>query len=156
MKRIAVTLLLAGGCSSLGLFSSPHSDPVSPEIYKHEVSYKLMAHVTGKACASDDEYRKVKGTKSADPRAIGPGYLFERAKFEALEKAAVADGLIAIRARVDVFSNGECVTVVGRPYRITHFAAVPPSGASTATPDDSPSNEVDEQEKQRTAPNDQL
>jgi hypothetical protein len=154
VMRIVTLAMLLTGCSSIGAFSAPHSQPHQIELYNHEVRYDLLSHVSAKVCAQDEEYKAIKGTKSSDPRAVGAGYLFERAKYEALDKIPTADGLLAIRAKVDVFANGQCITVIGRAYRIKHIAAVSPAHQADDSADTS-SDQPDEPEK-RTAPNDQL
>jgi hypothetical protein len=151
MRLALLFLPLIAACGSLGAFNSPHSEPPAPQLDAHQVRYKLLGHVTAKACAKDDEYDKVKYSKSPDPRAIGVGYLFERAKYEALEKVPTADGLFAIRAKVDVFANGQCTTITGRAYRITNIAAGPVGDNSSDETSEPP-----EETPARSAPNDQL
>lgn len=151
--------MVFSGCGLLGVVASPPSERHELRLYPHQVRYVLMSHVTGKACSSGDELESIKDTKSSDPRAIGPGYLFERAKFEALEKAPSADGLIAIRSRVDVTTgknSGQCVTVIGRAYRITHLAAGPAIAGEKDDEGEAPLDDRGEEEKRRAAPNDEL
>jgi hypothetical protein len=155
--RLLTALIFLGGqgCSAIGAFSSAPSQPHQIELYHHEVQYKLLGHLTAKACAQEDEYKDIKGTRSPDPRAIGPGYLFERAKYDALERMPTADGMMSIRAKVEPYQNGECVTVTGLAYRIVHVAAVAPN-AGPPNQETADEGEKGEEQPARAAPNDQL
>ncbi|MCU1277650.1 MAG: hypothetical protein JWM53_1196 [bacterium] len=155
MRRIVAALALLpllAGCGALAAFRSPHAEPQQLELYKHEARYELLTHVSARVCAQDDEFYAIKRTRSADPRAVGAGYLFDRAKYEALEKLPTADGLLAVRAKVEVFANGQCITVTGRAYRITAIEAVTPAHQS----EDALTAEPQEEQPKKTSPNDQL
>jgi hypothetical protein len=150
--RVLCLMLFVSGCSTPGAFTSSPSQPPHIQLYHHAVRYALLGHVSAKACAQDDEFKAIRRTRSPDPRAVGPGYLFEMAKYDALEKMPTADGLFSIRAKVEVFENGECITLAGLAYRILHVAAV----TSADDYEEPESDQSDDEHPKQTAPNDQL
>ena len=125
--RALVLMTLVTGCPNI---STGAAAPISPldrfGTYRHAVEYEVdSARVRGEACAgytvTDTEWKK-----SHDKGVVVNGYLFERAKVNALDNAKDADGMIEVRGTyVNGADGNECVVVTGRPYRVKSMRAVP-------------------------------
>jgi hypothetical protein len=132
MRRLPIVLLL--GCVACNIpmltkTATPASEPHGIQLYPHAVQYIIMQQTSAEACASIDQVKQ-SDVKSNDPRVLGSPMLFEMAKFNAVGKIQDADGLMAIRAKVEYRNGDECVTVYGRAFRIRHIEATP----GTCTP----------------------
>jgi hypothetical protein len=90
------------------------------QTYPLEVEYDLLDVASGKAC---DGKEYLRGDKSPDPAAVGDGRLFEEAKFAAIHQVAGTDGLVAVRTKVEWSGDRQCVTVIGRAYRLLSIRA---------------------------------
>lgn len=123
--RYVMTVLLMTGCSIPLAFSTPPGEPYELKTYPLEIEYELLDSTTGEACLYANDLDSTKDYKSADPRGIGRGVLFERAKFVAIEKVHGADGITSIRSRVFMQGGAECTVVTGRAYRIKSMRATP-------------------------------
>jgi hypothetical protein len=109
-------------------------------LYSHEVEYELLGTATAEACMGSDQLKDLHDYRSADPRAIGHGVLFEGAKFDAIQKLVGCDGLVALRSKVELKNGFECTTVTGRCYRILSMRATAghPAGERTKAPPHDP------------------
>jgi hypothetical protein len=99
------------------------------------VDYELLAVATGHACATPGVLEAIGKIPSADKFPTGQTYLYEQAKFEAIQSIpnADGDGLIEIRAHSSPMTDGQiCMTLVGRAYRVIALRAAPTCGASAA------------------------
>jgi hypothetical protein len=132
---VAVSLLMGCGAAA-SLFrpdaKTPPGEGAEMRFHPHAAKYELLEQASAQKCASVVQLHEWGDARSPDPRAIGPGILFEGAKFDAIHKIAGADGLVGLRARVDFQGDNECVTVEGHAYRITAIEATP--GATTEGP----------------------
>jgi hypothetical protein len=105
-------------------------------LHPHAATYELMGPVQGKACRNMDELGKMykwAGSPSTDSNWIGSRFLYEEAKYNALETAH-ADNLMFVRAHAEITSNDVCVYITGRAYRILSLKAPPPLGDSAEAP----------------------
>ncbi len=127
MRRATILAVLLGGC---GLTQAPALAPTAPgaltrDLYPHEIEYELLPQVFGEACAGEDQMIRFAMVKSPDPAAVGPGFLFERAKFDALGSIDNADVLLFARGKVTTGKDGvTCVSVSGRAARAQTVRAV--------------------------------
>ena len=128
-----VAVMMAAGCGSLHQFATPSQPPMSITLQPHTATYELMGPVQGKACRNMDELGKMfkwAGAPNTDSNWIGSRFLYEEAKFAALE-ASRADSLMFVRARAEITNNDVCVYLTGRGYRILSLKAPSPLEAGS-------------------------
>lgn len=104
------------------------TDGTAITMYPHEARYELLDTTSGEYCATEDEIKRFQRYKSHDPNAIGHGVMFEGAKLNAIGKLPGADGLVEIRTKVEQRRAEECVTVIGRGYKLIMLRAVGSGG----------------------------
>jgi hypothetical protein len=138
-RRLQVWLPLAAlafpsGCGTLHQFATQPSKPLETSpMYPHEAVYELLAIGQGKACRSKEELKRLAawaGRPSTDEVAAGSGYLYEEAKYLAIESVPTADNLLFPRTRAEINDDDICVYVTGRAYRLTSLRSTPPLGQS--------------------------
>src|SRR5262245_41522407 len=100
---ISVLPVLLGGCG-------PHYQSLTPTspilavapMHPHEAEYELLGTAQAQACLSRDEPKRlerVAGYHKTDDRFIGNGFLYEEAKYKALEAIKNADNMLFIRTK---------------------------------------------------------
>ncbi len=150
MVNAALALFVAGCGPAL---EQRYESPATPEIgmsalHPTEIEYQLLGPTTGQACAEVRALPPVLPTLAEKERVIGHPVLFERAKYEALTHAGDADALLEIRGFSETRDGRQCVTVVGRAYRISKLRTraialeMPQQGQVQA---DSPAPKVEEE-----------
>jgi hypothetical protein len=126
MRRAAVLAVLLCGCGLTKTIGGPVGpSALARELYPHEIEYELLTQVRGEACAANEELERAERVKSPDPVAVGPGGLYEAAKFDALSGIADADVLLFAQSKVSTRKDGAtCVAVSGRAARAQTVRAV--------------------------------
>lgn len=123
MRRSVVLVGLLSGCGLARTVGAPVSPTANTrDLYPHEIEYELLTQVSGEACAPEgDEATKA---RSPDPAAVGPGGLWERAKYEAIRSIHDADVLLFAVSKVTTKGETICVSVAGRAARAQTVRAV--------------------------------
>lgn len=124
LKLAIVTLAAAGACTPINQYITPHQPGVHMEPLP-AADYEILGQVTGKACRSKDELKKLVAPsthsgagKEVDENWAQETVVYYEAKFKALESLPEADNLMYVRTRAE-FEDGQiCVTTRGRAYRL--------------------------------------
>lgn len=125
---MSAALMLMSGCGLLGNRTVTPVGAGQP-MWPHEAEYEILGVGGGDVCASQEEIKQLKGLTTKDPNAVGPAFMFERAKVAAIQSVEGADALMFVRAWVEWKEGQQCVHVSGRGIKLTKLRAVAGQGA---------------------------
>ncbi len=113
MRIAMVVAVMLGGCSHI---QQAQTYP-PPTFYPLEAEFDLQPAKTEQQCTAEDN----NSNRSTTKWAIGPGFLYELIKQKI---ASGFDGALITSSVMQYGDNQVCLSLTGRPYRLSHVRAV--------------------------------